>query len=114
MAEAASWRSWGLVDLGDRCGRGGLRTQVRENLPRRNPERLGYHSLYLLPPRRLGPVLEPGKLGDELLREQVTASGQQLAQLGEGNPAIFKGTPQRQGKRRPATGCIRAELPAPA
>jgi hypothetical protein len=67
-----------LVDLGDRRGRGRLLLQLRENLARRS-ERLGYHLLHLLPRRRLGPVLEPGKLGNELLREQITASGQQLA-----------------------------------
>ena len=64
--------------------------------PAGRPERLGYHLLHLLPWRRLGLVLEAGELGDELLWEQVTASGQQLAQLDEGNPALFQGTPQRQ------------------
>jgi hypothetical protein len=92
-----------LVDLGDRRGRGRFLLQLRENLPRR-PERLGYHLLHLLPRRRLGPVL---------LREQITASGQQLAQLGRGNPALFQGTPQRQRERcRPAGGVLPAPSPA--
>ena len=103
----------GLVDLGDRRGRGRFLLQLRENLTRRRPERLGYHLLYLLPRRRLGPVLEPGELGDELLRQQITASGQQLAQLGEGNPALFQGTPQRQRERCPPAGGILA-APSPA
>ena len=68
---------------------------------RRRPERLGYHLLHLLPRRRLGPVLEPGELGGELLREQVTARGQELAQLDEGHPALLQRTPQRRRERGP-------------
>src|SRR2546430_15290112 len=46
-------------------------------------------------------------------REQITASGQQLAQLGEGNPALFQGTPQRQRERcLPAGGVLPAPPPA--
>src|SRR6266567_4283298 len=63
----------------------------------RHAKRLAYQLLYLLPPGRLGPVLQPGELGNELWREQVTASGQQLAQLGEGNAALLQGAPQRHG-----------------
>jgi hypothetical protein len=100
----------GPVDLGDRRGRGRFLLQLRENLIRRHPQRQGYHLLHLLPRRRLGPVLELGELGNKLLREQITASGQQLAQLGEGNPALFQGPPQRQRERRPAAVSV---LPAP-
>ena len=37
-ARAAAAAQPGLVNLGDRCGRGRLRLQLRENLPRRRPE----------------------------------------------------------------------------
>jgi hypothetical protein len=81
------------VYLGNRGGRGGHLVQLRENLPRGCPEGLGYHLFYLLPPRWFGLVLELTELGDELLGEEITAGGQQLAQLGEGHPALFQGTP---------------------
>jgi hypothetical protein len=79
----------GLVHLGDRCGRGRHRVQLRENLRSGYPERLGYHLLYLLPSRWFDPVLELAELGDEFLGEEIAAGGQQLAQLGEGHPALF-------------------------
>ena len=63
VARAVGAAQPGLVHLGDRRGRGRLRLQLRENLGRRCPERLGYHLLYLFPLRRLGPVLKPGELG---------------------------------------------------
>jgi hypothetical protein len=89
------------VNLGDRRGCGRFRLQLREDLPHRHPQRLSDHLLNLFPRRRFGPVLKLGELGNELLREQITAGGQQLAQLGEGDPALFQGTPQRQRERRP-------------
>jgi Subtilase family len=95
---------------GHRRGRGRFLLQLRENLPRR-PQRLGDHLLHLLPRRGLGPVLEPGELGNELLREQITASGQQLAELGEGNPALFQGLPQRHRERGPPAGGLLAAPP---
>ena len=91
----------GLVHLGDRRGRGRFRLQLREDLPGRRPERPAYQFLHLLPRCRFGLILEPGELVGELLGEQVTASGQQLAELDEGNPALFQRTPKRHRDRRP-------------
>jgi len=104
----------GLVNLGDRCGRGRFRLQLREHLPRRCPQRPGYYLLYLFPRRRLGPVLKPGELGDELFRQQVTTGGHQLAQLDERDPALLQGLPQRPRERRPPAGLVLAAPPPPA
>jgi hypothetical protein len=67
-----------------------------------------------VPRRGLGPVLQPGKLGRELLREQVAAGGQQLAQLGERHPARFQRTAQRRRERGPPAGRVRAVPPPSA
>ena len=104
----------GLVNLGDRCGRGRFRPQLREDLPHRCPLRLGDHRLHLFPRCGLGPVLKPGELGDELVRQQVTTGGHQLAQLDERNPALFQGLPQRPRERRPAAGLVLATPSPPA
>ena len=84
-----------LVDLGDRCGRGRLWLQLGKRLLRWLSQGAGYHLLHLVPRRWFGPVLKLGEFGRELLWEQITAGGQQLAQLREGDPALLKGLTQR-------------------
>ena len=94
----------GLVDLADRRRRGRLRLQLREDLVRGPPERLGQHLFDLPPWHRLGLVLQPGQLRDELLRDQVAARGKELAQLDEGHAPLLEGLPHRPRQRSPPAG----------
>ena len=92
------------MHLGD--GRRGKRLTIEAG------EQLAHLSAQLGPQHLLDPgpgdfgrvVLQAAQLADELRREKITASGQHLPELDEGDPAVLHGQAHRAGQPGPALG----------